>query len=322
MEREVAFVKLKTELETMLPPVIGLFGKDEYLKRNSIDLIKKATALSMPDLNYCKIEELDIDRLVRECETMPFLDERRLVVAEDAFSASKADLDKLIKYLSKPNPTTVLVLIFGDEKAKIDNITWVNCNMLDNKTLFSWIRVNAKKFGVKIADVAALRLVERTSGQMMRIKSELEKLCHMVGENAEISVKLIDDNVAAENEYQVFVFTDLVAKGQKQKALEMMTQMLLYEKNIFGIWSALYNHFRRMFYAKVSKMSEKQVAEYLNVKEYAIIKARVQAESFKATELKNVLDIISTTEENIKTGKLSQEIAIKTALVNILNTRG
>ena len=58
-----------------------------------------------------------------------------------------------------------------------------------------------------------------------------------------------------------------------------MNQMIMYEKNIFGIWSALYGHFRRMFYAKVSKMSNKEIAEHLGVKEFAIAKAKAQAEN-------------------------------------------
>lgn len=318
---EIAFIRLKTKLQEKIPPAIALFGKDEYLKKNSIDIVKKAVHLLMGDLNFCRVEEFDIDRILRECETMPFVDEKRIVVAEDAQKATKKDLTRLVEYLKSPNPTTVLLLVFGEDSPKLD-LVGINCNTLDAKTMESWICVNAKKQGVKIEPAAVLRLVERTAGQMMRVKSELEKLCAFVGEGGTISAEAVDQNVAAENEYQVFVFTDLVAKNQKEKALLMMNQMIMYEKNIFGIWSALYGHFRRMFYAKVSKMSNKEIAEHLGVKEFAIAKAKAQAENFRAIELKKILDIICTTEENIKTGKMSQEIAIKTGLVNILNTRG
>ena len=98
--------------------------------------------------------------------------------------------------------------------------------------------------------------------------------------------------------------------------------MLLYEKNIFSVWSVLYNHFRRMFYVKISAMGVKELADQMGVKEFAITKAKQQAELFKPTQLKKILDILGETEINIKSGKMSQELAIKTGLVSILNTRG
>ena len=61
----------------------------------------------------------------------------------------------------------------------------------------------------------------------------------------------------------------------------------------------------------------KYVAEHLEE-----LKAKQQAESFRATELKQILDILGDTEAGIKTGKMNQEVAIKTGLISILNTRG
>ena len=45
-----------------------------------------------------------------------------------------------------------------------------------------------------------------------------------------VQVHDLADNVAAEYEYQVFVFADLVARGQKENALSMMNDIMLFEK--------------------------------------------------------------------------------------------
>lgn len=321
MAEIIGFSKLKAFLADGVPSCLVLFGKDDYLKKNSIDLIKKSLGLSMEDLNFCKIEEFDIERVLREANTLPFIDPNRLVVASCDKLVVK-DTEKLNAYAKNPNLAARLVLVCGADQPKGLDFVGVDCNCLDNKTLENWIAVSSQKRKVVFEPAAATRLVDRTGGQMFRIRSEFEKLVALVGENGKVTVKMVDENVAAENEYQVFEFTDLVAKGKKVEALEMMNTIMLYERNIFGIWSALYSHFRRLFYAKITKASTKEIADTMGVKEYAIIKARGQAEGFRAVELKKILDIIAGAEENVKSGKMSQDLAIKTGLINILNTRG
>ena len=319
---DMQFSTLKTYLKSSVPNILVLFGKDEYLKRNAVDLIKKQLNFQMPDLNVCKIEDFDVARIVFECNTMPFIDEKRLVVGFLPEKMTVSAINDLKKYSENVNTASVLVLVAGAEKPKFDFGLFVDCNTLDERTLSNWVAVTAKKQNVVFEPEAISVLLERTNMQMMRIKSETEKLISLALDDCRVTRKLVDDNVAAEYEYQVFLFADEVAKGHKAKAIEMMNSMMLYEKNIFSVWSVLYGHFRRMFYAKISKEGSKQLAEELGVKEFAITKAKQQAEAFKAVQLKNILDIIGETEANIKTGKMAPDIAIKTGLVSILNTRG
>ena len=319
---DVKFSEFKTFLKNEVPSILVFFGKDEYLKRNAIELVKKQINFQMPDLNVCKIEEFDAKRIVDECNTMPFVDEKRLVICYLPEKSTQGNIEDIKKYSKNANGSSVLVLIAGEEKPKFDFAIMVDCNPLDVRTLTNWVVVTAKKQNVVFEPAAISDLLERTNMQMMRIKSETEKLVSLALDNGIITKKLVEDNVAAEYEYQVFLFADEVAKGHREKALEMMNEMMLYEKNIFSVWSVLYGHFRRILYSKISKETSRELAEILGVKEFAVTKARQQAENFKAVQLKKIVDIIADAEANIKLGKLAPEIAIKTALVSILNTRG
>ena len=319
---DLKFSTFKNFLKDQVPDIFVLFGKDEYLKKNAIDLIKKQLNFQMPDLNVCKIEDFDATRVVFECNTLPFLDTKRLVVCYLPEKIAQNAVDLLTNYSHNPSGSSVLVIVCGDEKPKLSFGAFVDCNQLDEKTLSSWVIVCGKKQNVVFEPDAISSLLLRTNMQMMRIRSETDKLISLALDDGIVTKKMVDDNVAAEYEYQVFLFADEVAKGHRAKALEMMNNMMLYEKNIFSVWSVLYGHFRRMFYAKISKVESRELAEILGVKEFAVSKAKQQAESFKALQLKTILDIIGDTEANIKLGKMSPEIAIKTGLVSILNTRG
>ena len=319
---QIQFSDFKQYLEKEVPSSMVLFGKDDYLKKNAIDLIKKQIDLQFPDLNICKIEDFDAKRVLFECNTMPFMDNKRLVVCYLPEKTSVKDLSEIENYAQNANPNTILVIVAQNEKPRMEVSAEVDCNMLDSATLSKWIMVTAKKRNITFEKTAIDELLLRVNMQMYRVRSETEKLCSLVGDGGVVSKEIVAQNVSAEYEYQVFVFADMVAKGQKEKALSMMNQMMMYEKNIFSIWSVLYNHFRRMFYAKTSNKTTKELADILGVKEFAITKAKQQASEFKPMQLKKILDILGETEINIKSGKLSQELAIKTGLISILNTRG
>ena len=322
MENEVPFIKFKSLLSSDVPNSIVLFGNDHFLKKSAIDLIKRKLSLAFSDLNVCAFDHVDANKIVLECQTVPFIDKNRLIIVYDCDDMSKQDNNIIANYAKTPNESSILVLVAGENKPIINNFCFVNCNHLDIEFLKSWIYLEAKKNNFIISSDAASCLIDRTSSNLIRIKNELDKMSAFVGREGTVDVNLVESQVAPDIDYQIFSLSELIANGKKQEALIMVEHMLIYEKNIFVIWSTLYNYFRRVFYTKISKLSNKQIADLLSVKEYAIIKARLLADKFKAVELKNILDIIFKTEENIKTGKFNQEFAIKTGLVNILNTRG
>lgn len=321
MRDVVPFVEFKTFLKQNIPNIIYVFGQDEFLKKCCIDLVKKKLNFSMPQLNISKIEELDVEKLIFECNTLPFYDEFKLIIVQPE-KINNNDLSKLKSYFSNSNHTTVLVLIGQDKVELPENVVVVDCDYLDKKTIRAWLLVQAKKLNVTIKEDAVLELIDRCAFKMFRISSEIEKLASLVGINGCIELQTIKQNVAPENDYQVFVFADMVAQGEKTEALDMINKILINEKNVFNFWSVLYGHFRRMFFSKITPGTDKQVADLFKVKEFAITKARRQAQKFKATELKNILQFLAAAEENIKSGKIGQDIAIKSTLVNILNTRG
>jgi len=78
------------------------------------------------------------------------------------------------------------------------------------------------------------------------------------------------------------------------------------------------NHFRRLFYISVSDMSNAELASYLGVKEYAILKARKQVNNFSKAQLKKIINLTEEVDFFTKSGKMQAENALYYLVFNIL----
>ena len=68
--------------------------------------------------------------------------------------------------------------------------------------------------------------------------------------------------------------------------------------------------------------SEEEIASLLGVKPYAVKMVKNQVRYFTPKKLKTIVDMLYEADRNIKTGKIKEEVAIKTVTLNILNIRG
>jgi len=166
-------------------PVYYLYGDEDVLKEDVVDALRDAVLEpSTRDFN-CDIRDatdLDAESLDALVETPPMLAERRLVVlrAIEGWKAKAGPRERLVRYLQKPNPTTVLVLIQGaGEEPLADysrSATSVNLEPLAPERAAKWVAHRAKKAGLAIEPEAADDLVSAVAGDLRAIEAELGKL--------------------------------------------------------------------------------------------------------------------------------------------------
>ena len=68
--------------------------------------------------------------------------------------------------------------------------------------------------------------------------------------------------------------------------------------------------------------TDEQITDLLGVKPYAVKMVKNQALRFTPKKLKNIVDMIYESDRNIKMGKIKEDVAIKTAVINIIKIRG
>ena len=84
-----------------------------------------------------------------------------------------------------------------------------------------------------------------------------------------------------------------------------------------SIISTISNHFRRLFYVARSDFDKKELADFLKVKEYAIVKYKEQASNFTLKKLKEIFDVCINVEYLTKNGKMEGKNAVSYLVANI-----
>ena len=97
-----------------------LYGEEKYLKELYLKrLVRLASPEQFEEFNFHRFDggELEVDRLIEACESLPFLAEQRCVVVEkfDFEGMPAADKEKLTRLLEDPPETTVLILVVDKE---------------------------------------------------------------------------------------------------------------------------------------------------------------------------------------------------------------
>ena len=331
---KVKFIELKKKLAEKISNVYLISGNDRFLCYKALEQIEKKLALSLPDMNSVVMQGDTVDprEIVESASMFAFGDMYRLVVVKDfnpkVAGAKKSPAESVLdEYIVNPNPQSVLVFfnIDGDEffKNLRSKLEFVDCSKLELSSLVSVIIADLKKQGVEISQDDAKMLALYCNSDMARIESEMQKLASFAAKSGVITALDIKENVVEDKEYQIFELSELLSKGKKFEALEMVQVLSMHGRSGFSILTPLYNNFRRVLFTAINpEKRDSEIAEALGVKEYAIKMCRAQAKAFTPRKLKKIVDMLAAADKNIKVGKIKEDVAVKTIIIDILEMRG
>jgi DNA polymerase III subunit delta len=134
--------------------------------------------------------DLDAETLHALVNTPPMLAERRVVVVRGVEQIGKRKSkvrEELVRYLSAPNPTTVLVLIAGsgeepDAELLRGGATAVKLEPLAPERVARWVAHRAGALKLTFAPDAVDLLIEAVGNDLGGLARELEKLAALAGD--------------------------------------------------------------------------------------------------------------------------------------------
>ena len=166
-------------------PVYYLTGAEDVLKRELVDLlVERMTDLTTRDFNVDSrfAADLDSESFTVLVETPPMLAEQRVVVIRDIdrWRKNSKVRQALVRYLSNPSPTTLLVLTQSagaDAHADLARLAHhVEVEGLDPERLPRWVKRQAEQVGIVLAPEAIRHLIESVGADLSLLGMELNKL--------------------------------------------------------------------------------------------------------------------------------------------------
>lgn len=309
---------LKNRLQKEVKKAYLVSGDDFYLFEKAISMIRSALKINFGEMNISYFDDDNFVpiKVVEACDMLPIEDESRLVVIKSVSKVTENDKKVLEKYLESPNPSSTLVILdfYGKFESIKRNIDFVDAKRMDKMMISRIVFSELERRGKQISPEALDALIEACNSYLTKIMNELDKLCYYTMQGELITKKVIDNLVTKDIEYTVFELTDALSQRNADKSIALLNLMSKEQ----GTLSLISNHFRRLFYISVSDMSNAELATYLGVKEYAILKARKQVNNFSKAQLKKIVNLTEEVDFFTKSGKMQAENALYYLVFNIL----
>jgi len=229
-------------------PAVLLHGEEPYLRDACrAQLIEKL----VPDaartwaVSRYSASRGETQAALDQAQTMAMLSPQQVVFLEEAEAIEKLGeknreeaTEQLEAYLKNPAPFTVLVV----EATKLDQrMKWgkmlfektlvVQCGLGEDtgerqKAAVAFARTIAKEEGVEFEKGAAEDLAEFVAADLMRLKTEIEKLATFAGVRKFIGRNDVSAMVISEKTTTVWELADLLAARKSAKALEFLDRLL------------------------------------------------------------------------------------------------
>lgn len=254
------FSELKRQLaaRSSLAPVYLLHGEEGYY----IDELVKDFEALVPEeerdfnLYILYAPESGVETVMDICHRYPMMAERQVVIVKEAQAIRADQLNKLHSYVSRPNPTTVLVISCRGAQAKgKDLIAAVKKNgaifeskRLSERNVLPVISDLIKEKNLNVDAKALSMLRDYIGTDLSRLYNEIGKLALILGKGAMITPEAIERNIGISKDYNNFELIDAINSRNAAKAFAIIGYFRENPKNNPTVMtvSALFNQFSNL----------------------------------------------------------------------------
>ncbi|MBE5735334.1 MAG: DNA polymerase III subunit delta [Clostridiales bacterium] len=318
------FEELKKSLVNSKSYNYLLEGKDMFLLDNAYRLIYESLHIEMPELNEIKFKDVEIDfNLVVSSLNTPavFSDSKVVYVDLSSKYVKVKNIDLLKEYLSEKEFYNVLVIRVADNADALKGVNTsifedVDCNSISREVAIKLLAIEAKKYGKNIASDAINNLLEYTNSDLATCMNEINKLANY--SQGDITVKDVDAIVTKTLDYKIYELTEALAKKNVAKVYEILTDLKHKKNGYMGLIGLIYTHFRRLLHVSITKLSIAEYADLFGIKEYPVKKCIEQSRSFKPKKLKEINDMCTKLEYQVKTSQITPINAVDMLVLEIL----
>lgn len=329
------YAEFRRRLDTdPLPPAFLFTGAEAYLQEEGLRaVLDKALPPADRSLNLEVLyagAEVTGQEVGDRAQTLPFLGERRVLLVRQVERWRAADLSHLSRYLSRPSPSTLLLLSSGEERLRSTEWTrfaaltrHVECYPLFENQLPDWVERRAHDLGKRIQREAVFTLLERTGTALTELDHELTKLTLFVGTHEVITEA---DVLAVVGHTRQESLNELAAALGRRDAREAVRCA----ERVFDegapapqvLWS-LARMFRRL-QGDLARLDagERPDQVFAEVRHPSERRERSeQAKAYATEDLPEVFCILQRIDEQVKRGKPHWELDLVAAILRICEVR-
>lgn len=220
-----------------LAPLYLLFGAESYLRDRAAQAISDAALAGAPlrEFNETTYSLLttDVQQAIATAEQMPMMAARRVVRVTDFAKLREADEEALVRYLSRPADSSVVVFLADEldkrrklSKTLIETCVSVEFAPLDDAELAKWARGRLKELKVETDERTLYQLIALVGPNVRMLSNELDKLATAALSTGLVTMEMVDQLVGRQRELSNFELTDQLIARNRRRALQTLQRLL------------------------------------------------------------------------------------------------
>ena len=322
-----------------------IYGDEAYLRNYYKNALKSDLTTPGDNLNYSYFEGTgtDASELAGLLDTMPFMAEYRVIIAENtgffAKAGSESDEDSesekasgkfgsLINSFSGDGDVNS-ILIFVEEKVDKRSKLFKAVSKAgfaeefkiidDENQLARWCMNYLKANNTKISPDAAMYFVSEVGHEMTMLKNELDKLISYTLEKSEISINDIDAVSTHQINGKIFDMITAIGNHRQKEALRLYYDLLALRESPFAILALLSRQYTQMLTVKdcmIKNYSVQRIAEKTGLRDWVVKRLADSVRKFSMEDLKKCLEACAQADEDVKSGNLTDILSVEVLIVS------
>jgi DNA polymerase-3 subunit delta len=235
-----------------LDPIYVLHSEHPILLERAVAAIRDAAVPpAARGFNYDVVEGKPKGaQIVALAQTLPMMAERRMVFVRDLGLLPADEAEPVIDYLSRPNPSTVIVALTSKLDKRLKLFAQLSkkgyLHVLEApRQVGPWVREEAKLRNVRMDAVAITRLVDTVGNDLSRLALAVEQLGLYAGDRPVTSAD-VDELIADTRERSVFELTDAIGAADRARALAAVASLCDQRESAVGVVVMLARHIRQL----------------------------------------------------------------------------
>jgi DNA polymerase-3 subunit delta len=220
-----------------LEPLYLLFGPEDYLRNRAAQAITETALKDAPlrEFNESSFSLLstDVQHAIAAAEQLPMMSARRVVRITDFSKLREADEGALLRYLSRPVETSVVLFIADDldkrrklTKTLMDACASVEFASLTDSELAAWGKDYLKRLKVNTDDRTLHQIVALAGVSVRTLTIELDKLATAAIDTGFITMEMVEQLVGRSRELSNFELTDYLVARNRKRSLQILYRLL------------------------------------------------------------------------------------------------
>ncbi|WP_042278374.1 DNA polymerase III subunit gamma/tau [[Clostridium] dakarense] len=249
----------------------------------------------------------DIRELRESVKYSPAKAKYKVYIIDEVHMLSQGAFNALLKTLEEP-PSYIIFILATTEPHKIPATILSRCQRFDFKRvtvkdMSDRMKKICKEENIEVED-KALNLISRNSQGALRDALSILDQCISFGDD-KIEYKDVVELLGTVNVEQLFDMAECIINQDTKKSLQILNEFVIWGKDIRNLINDLIDHFRNLMVCKVST----DLDEIISLPEEIVNLLKEQAEGVDINDLIRVLNILSVTQDNIKTSSNPRVLA-------------